>query len=134
MNVLDICFTVFMALNVAFLLGTAIWFRVVHSLKRNRYRFEESDNDTIEELQWNYSLRSNLLLSTIALSIYLLAIGEVLFLLVFYSVGGLLNIATDILFVYDVKLFPIARRGHLGAGVVCIIALCVYVGIRFGVN
>jgi len=130
---LNIGFSVFMGLNIAFLLGTAIWFRFVHSRQKNRDRFESSGDDSIEELQWLYSLRSNLLLSTVLLSVYLLVIGEVFFLLICYSALGLLNILTDFFFVYDVKLFPIARRGHQVAGIVTIIATAVYAGVRFGV-
>ncbi len=123
---LDQSFTIFMALNVAFLLGTAIWFRVVHSSKTNRARFKNTKDDIIEELQWMYSLRSNLLLSTVFLSTYLLVIGELYFLLVCYSMMGLINVITDCLYVYDVKLFPIAKRGHITAAIVTIIATCVY--------
>lgn len=98
---LEMVVTIFLWLDVAFLLGTAIWFRLDHA--RNKSRFQRNsdngpvDNESalllllqqlqenvfIEESQWQYSLRSNLLLWGCVLAGYLLVIGETAF---FYCV------------------------------------------------
>lgn len=53
--------------------------------------------------------------------------------MIFFGTMGLVNVLTDWLCVYDVALFPIARTGHRVAALVSIIAMAIYIGVRYGV-
>jgi len=78
-------------------------------------------------LQWQYSLRSNLLLTVVILSSYLLWLGQQLpFLFAAYSFVSLINVLTDFFFPYNLRLWYIAQRGHMIAGALVTLAAAVY--------
>jgi hypothetical protein len=117
---------VFLALNIAFLVGTAVWFRVDHASSSRRFTALMQDS-LMADLMWQYSLRSNLLLWGCAMSAYLLYIGEALFLLGMFAAFSVLNVVTDHFYQYpDAHIFTKAKRGHLIAGVVIWIVTIVY--------
>ena len=114
--------SIFLALNVLFLVGTAVWFRLDHaSPNARRYQtglVADGNNSTnrgvlVAEIQWLYSLRSNLLLWGCLMAGYLVYIGETNFLLWVFCIFASVNVVTDVLYSYDsVELFPVVRKGH----------------------
>ncbi|CAB9525884.1 expressed unknown protein [Seminavis robusta] len=122
----DTLLSIFLALNVVFLLGTAAWFRFDHASSPGRFQPLLTDS-LIDEVMWQYSLRSNLLLFGCTLSAYLLYIGEIGFLLACFACFSVLNMITDALYVYDeVALFPKVKKGHQIAGVVIWVVAVAY--------
>jgi hypothetical protein len=121
--------SVFLALNLVFLLGTAMWFRLDHaSPNAVERRFEHlSAQELICEVQWQYSLRSNLLLFGCTAVAYLLWIGETEFVLTLFGGISIVNVVTDILYNYnEVRLFETAKSGHRMAAIVIWIVATVY--------
>ena len=168
--------TVFLSLNITFLFGTAVWFRLDHAsggrrrgsgrYGQQRRRFQvttnqlpqsssssllsqplpssssspgndtnnNNNNNTVqsdnnpplltvevveEDIMWQYSLRSNLLLFGCTLASYLLYIGESQFLLICFAGFSILNVVTDVVYVYDnVPLFIKVKKGHQVASIV----------------
>ena len=119
---------VFLSCNIAFLVVTAIWFRFDHASTRSNRFSNRLESSLIDEIQWQYSLRSNLLLWGCALSAYLLAIGESISLLVIFAGMSLLNVITDQFYQYpEAQIFSKARKGHMVAAVViCMVAIAYF--------
>jgi hypothetical protein len=110
----------FMGFNAAFLLLTVVMFRRM-SLPSKRHLFSSWTQETVlEDLQWQYSLRSNLLIAIVVLTLYLIYIQEVKFLLVCYSCLSLMNVTTDYFLYYDTPIYEVARTGHRVAGIITI--------------
>ena len=124
----DILISVFLVLNVLFLVGTALWFRFDHASKPERFQSLLTDS-LIDEVMWQYSLRSNVLLFGCTLATYLLYIGEMGFLLVCFAGFSLLNIVTDAMYVYyEVPLFHKVKKGHrIAAFVIWIVAVTYWI-------
>mmetsp|Transcript_12525 Transcript_12525/g.30248 ORF Transcript_12525/g.30248 Transcript_12525/m.30248 type:complete len:136 (+) Transcript_12525:2241-2648(+) len=127
----DTLLSVFLALNVAFLLGTAVWFRLDHASSAGRFQALLADT-LIDEVMWQYSLRSNLLLFGCTLAAYLLYIGEIGFLIACFAGFSILNIVTDAVYVYDeVPLFSKVKKGHqIAAIVLCTVAVLYWISKR----
>ena len=127
----DTVLTVFLGLNIAFLIFTAVWFRLDHAT--SDVRFQALLPDTlIDEVMWQYSLRSNLLLFGCTLAAYLLYIGETGFLLACFAGFSILNIVTDAVYIYDeVPLFSKVKKGHqIAAVVICSVAVLYWISIQ----
>mmetsp|Transcript_25109 Transcript_25109/g.51062 ORF Transcript_25109/g.51062 Transcript_25109/m.51062 type:complete len:134 (-) Transcript_25109:774-1175(-) len=132
MNAMDMFATVFMSLNIAFLLATAVWFRLDHATpKRQSNRFEgKMAVELVQEVQWQYSLRSNLLISVCVLSAYLVYLQELQFLLICFTGLSAMNVITDYFYVYEVHLHPIVAKGHLMAGGVITLVTVAFLQFR----
>jgi hypothetical protein len=105
--------------------GTATWFRVDHATRSMNTEAQQNQVPLImeqqnrDDLSWQYSLRSNLLLWGCLQSAYLLYIGEVRFLLGTFSAISVLNIVTDHFYKYEqAAVFHKAKKGHLFAGII----------------
>mmetsp|Transcript_9069 Transcript_9069/g.14534 ORF Transcript_9069/g.14534 Transcript_9069/m.14534 type:complete len:134 (+) Transcript_9069:92-493(+) len=124
MTALETFLTIFLSLNVLFLIGTAVWFRVDHATKPDRFQVMLQES-LVEEVMWQYSLRSNLLIFGSVMAIYLIVKGELIFLLSVFAVISLLNVLTDCLYRYDgASIFPKVRKGHqIAAVVICSISV-----------
>ena len=121
---------VFLALNICFLVGTAIWFRLDHATRSHRSNGMNESNKSqpivpfnrgsmTDELAWQYSLRSNLLLFGCVQSSYLLYLGDISFLLLLFSAFSVLNVLTDHFYRYEnADIFAQAKKGHRIAGVI----------------
>ena len=115
----------FLVLNITFLVGTALWFRLDHAVRKSRFKSPSSSTNhghrLVQEIMWQYSLRSNVLLFGCAESFYLIYIGERRFLLSLLAAFSLVNIATDSIYKYEsVALFHKVKRGHrVAAGIIC---------------
>jgi hypothetical protein len=84
----------------------------------------------MEELAWQYSLRSNLLLFGSGLAAYLIQRDERAFLLAYLVVFGWINVLTDIMYRYPrASLFPTVRKGHRVAAMVITTAGVLYFGM-----
>lgn len=126
--------TIFLSLNIAFLAGTAMWFRIDHaSFKSRRYYsgtnpLQHQRKESLrEELMWQYSLRSNLLLWGCLLSAYLLHKNEEMFLLGVFCGLSLLNVVTDHYYQYpQAPIFSKVKRGHQIAAIITWIVGVVY--------
>lgn len=120
--------TVFLALNVAFLAGTALWFRIDHARSASRFQNSSRQNhQLVTEIMWQFSLRSNLLLWGCVLSSYLIYIGELEALLLCFAGFSLINVVTDVLFPYsDAPLFATVKQGHRSAAIVIWSVMFVY--------
>jgi hypothetical protein len=127
-NMEDAFISIFIALNVAFLAATAVWFRVDHSSANSR-RYQailaanNEDRPNTEvfmaEIQWLYSLRSNLLLWGCLMGGYLVYIGETNFMLWCFCILATINIVTDVIYTYEVvPLFSVVKKGHRMAALV----------------
>ena len=124
-NYLDL----FLILNITFLVGTALWFRLDHaSPKSARFKSPSSTKHgqraLVQEIMWQYSLRSNILLFGCAEASYLVYIGERRFLLGLLAAFSLVNVATDSVYKYEaVALFRRVKRGHrVAAGIICTVS------------
>ena len=74
----------------------------------------------VQEIMWQYSLRSNLLLFGCAEASYLIYIGERSFFLGLLAAFSLVNVATDSFYKYETIDFPRVKRGHrIAAGIIC---------------
>ena len=104
---------IFLSLNVLFLVGTAIWFRVDHASSSSN-RFQSMLHETlIDEVMWQYSLRSNLILFGCVLSGYLIYIDELEFLLFVFVLFSIVNLLTDSMYTYEsAPGFNKVRDGH----------------------
>ena len=116
--------SVFLALNIAILVGTAVWFRFDHASSSRRFQ-DETEDTLVAEVMWQYSLRSNLLLFGCALASYLLYIDEIKFLLVCFACFSILNIVTDSVYRYEGSpIFTKVKKGHqIAAGVICVVSI-----------
>ena len=166
----DTLLTIFLGLNITFLFGTAVWFRLDHASGgvRNGYcrrwqtfqanqnhllstssssssssssGTDTNNNNTVgdhtrllltaqveQDIMWQYSLRSNLLLFGCTLASYLLYIGENGFLLTCFVGFSILNVVTDVVYVYDeVPFFLKVQKGHQIASIV----ICSVAGLYF---
>jgi hypothetical protein len=120
-----------------FLLSTAAWFRFDHASRKDRFVqpfshefiVDTKTHRLIEELQWQYSLRSNLLLFGCLLAAYLIWIQELAFLLAYFGAISLVNVVTDRLYNYEVELVPKAKKGHRIAAVVIWLATVLYLSL-----
>ena len=102
----------FLLLNVLFLVGTAIWFRVYHASSSNRFQSMLQET-LIDEVMWQYSLRSNLLLFGCVLCGYLIYIEELEFLLFVFVLFSIVNLMTDSIYIYEsAPTFNKVRDGH----------------------
>ena len=117
----------FLILNITFLVGTALWFRLDHASPKSA-RFKSPSSSTnhgqralVQEIMWQYSLRSNILLFGCAEASYLFYVGERRFLLGLLAAFSLVNVATDSVYKYEsVALFHRVKRGHrVAAGIIC---------------
>lgn len=117
---------IFLALNVLFLLGTAIWFRVDHATSPRRLEGLLQDS-LMEEVMWQYSLRSNLILFGCILALYLLHLGETTFLLGVFCRFALLNVVTDYIYRYPAAaLYATVQKGHQMAAIVIWLVAILY--------
>lgn len=125
----DSFLAVFLALNVAFLAGTAVWFRLDHA--DSPVRFEKLLKIKIlDDLMWQYSLRSNLLFWGCVQAAYLIYIGELSFLLYLFAGFSLLNVLTDIFYEYEeAPAFYQVKRGHIIAGVFIWLVAAIYFAV-----
>lgn len=114
-------YTVFLALNILFLLGTCVWFRVDHASNRDRFA-KLTREELVDDLQWQYSLRSNLLLWSCLLATYVLYLGQEDGLLMIFAGFSMINIVTDSIYRYErAPGFSIATRGHqIACGVIVV--------------
>ena len=124
-NYLDL----FLILNITFLVGTALWFRLDHaSPKSARFKSplstKHGQRALVQEIMWQYSLRSNILLFGCAEASFLVYIGERRFLLGLLAAFSLVNAATDSVYKYEsVALFHRVKRGHrVAAGIICTVS------------
>ena len=103
----------FLSLNHSSLISTALWFRIDHAnptSRRYRERYRAADNEgkgkaktdlvLLAEVQWQYSLRSNLLLWGCASTAYLICTGQSDFVLLCLCIVSLVNIVMDELYRY----------------------------------
>ena len=117
--------TLFLAGNALFLIATAIWFRTSHAVQRSRFSLPKET--LIDEVQWQYSLRSNLLLFGSAMMVYLIYIGEHQFLMRLLVVFSVINVVTDVVYSYDkATIFGKVKGGHRIAALVIITASVIY--------
>ena len=119
----DTFVTIFAWLNLVFLVGTALWFRLDHASSASiRYASQRrrSYDALLAELQWQYSLRSNLLLWGCSLASYLLWVGEVQALMRILAMFSVVNVVTDLAYTYHAagRDFSIVQKGHRVAAVV----------------
>ena len=119
--------TIFLILNVVFLVGTAIWFRLDHATKRERFIMLLQET-LVDEVMWQYSLRSNLLLFGSTMAAYLLYIGEIKFVLGVFVGFSVVNVITDAVYRYDgAAIFAKVKKGHQIAAVVIGIVTISYI-------
>ena len=79
----------------------------------------EKKETLIDEVMWQYSLRSNLLLFGSAMAFYLLYIGEIRFLVALFFIFSIVNVITDSLYRYErASIFQKIRKGHRIAALV----------------
>ena len=122
----------FLVLNITFLVGTALWFRLDHAVRTQRFKCPSSSTNhgqrLVQDIMWQYSLRSNLLLFGCAESFYLIYIGERRFLLSLLAALSLVNVATDSIYKYEsVAMFHKVKRGHrVAAGIICTVTAIYY--------
>ena len=117
----DTFVTIFAWLNLVFLVGTAFWFRLDHaSGASKRYERRRPSEALLAELQWQYSLRSNLLLWGCSLASYLVWVGEVQALMWILAMFSVVNVVTDLTYTYHAagRDFSIVQKGHRVAAVV----------------
>lgn len=121
----NLFYTIFLSLNVLFLTVTAIWFRIDHAMSD---RFDEMFRDEMmDDLQYQYSLRSNLLLWGSACCAYLLYLQEIGFLLVLFTIVAIVSVVTDFLYQYpNAPLYNKSKKGHRMAAVIMCVLACVY--------
>jgi hypothetical protein len=129
----DSFFYVFLALTIAFLAGTAFWYRFDHAISSRRFN-DLPEATLVEQVKWQYSLRSNLLLWGCVLAGYLLQIGEVGFLIACFAGFGLLNIVTDHIYRYEsVAVFSKVKTGHqIACGVIWAVAIMYWIMVAHG--
>ena len=117
---------IFLAGNALFLIATALWFRTSHSVHRGRFNRLPKEA-LIDEVQWQYSLRSNLLLFGSAMMVYLIYIRENQFLMRLLVVFSVVNVATDSVYSYErATIFRKVKRGHRIAAFVVITTSIIY--------
>ena len=117
--------TLFLAGNALFLIATAIWFRTSHAVQRSRFNLPKEA--LIDEVQWQYSLRSNLLLFGGATMGYLIYLGENQFLMRLLVLFSVVNVVTDAVYSYDkATIFGKVKGGHRIAALVIITASVIY--------
>lgn len=114
-------YTAFLALNILFLLGTCVWFRFDHASNRDRFA-ELTRGELVDDLQWQYSLRSNLLLWSCLLAAYVLYLGQEDGLLMIFAAFSMINVVTDSIYRYErAPGFSIVTRGHqIACGVIIV--------------
>ena len=123
---------VFLALNLLFLIGTAIWFRVDHASSPKRFEpLIRNETVIIDEVMWQYSLRSNLLLFGCIQSAYLLYMDQVGFVLGVFVLFSVINLITDTIYKYDsAPGHSIAVNGHrIAASITLLVGLLYYVEV-----
>ena len=123
-NGFDTFIVIFLSLNVLFLVGTAVWFRLDHATKRNRF-INEMQETLVDEVMWQYSLRSNILLFACVMAFYLIYIGEAYFLLGLFAAFSIVNVITDATYRYDgAAIFHKVVKGHqIAAIIICTITI-----------
>jgi hypothetical protein len=131
MEWLDVIAMVFLIFNVLFLMGTAFWFRIDHSRDKSQRLVKYDNMARKEDHMWQYSLRSNLLLCVCILCSYLIYLQHFTFLIVFFTVGGIMNVLTDIVFQYKAPLFGIAKKGHLVTFIVTSLFAILYLYVKY---
>ncbi|KAI9011608.1 hypothetical protein DFJ74DRAFT_684074 [Hyaloraphidium curvatum] len=86
----------FLWANVAFLAFTAALFRAHYAPPSSRPLFvARAPAALVTELQWQYSLRSNLVIAVVVLAAYVLAIGRAADLLWIWTGLATVNVVTD---------------------------------------